>query len=170
MDDHGRHWAAGFQRGCIGACGVPALLGYRRWCKVGEGEAPRELEVELDGCRLVLLVGAVGCEDVNLGAVESPVTGVERPGVPGEGEGGFEGCFGEVPFGEGADVVWRSCGEDEDGRGKVEDVVDGGDELERGGDLRGDLGRAAEDVGIVLVEATHSGEAAEGARSLVPVV
>jgi len=118
----------------------------------------------------VLFAVGVREDDIDLRPVEGAVARVERPCLATAVEGMRQLRFGAIPFVDGADVVvlW-SRRQDELVRPQLERIVDHGDELERSRNLLGDLARSAEDVPVVLMEASDAGEAAQGAGDLVAV-
>lgn len=172
VDDDGRYESGSRFRGVVGAtenAGTLRLEGRRRR-HVFQLEELRQLEVELDGGGLVFFAVRVREDDIDLRAVEGTVAGIERPRLAGAVERVRQLCFGAVPLVDGADVVvLRSRRHDELVRPQFERIVDHGDELERSGNLLGDLARAAENVPVVLVEASYSRQAAQGAGDLVAV-
>lgn len=172
VDDDGRYESGSRFRGVVSATedtSTDSLKGRRRR-HVFQLEELRQLEVELDGGGLVFFPVRVGEYDIDLRPVEGAVARIERPRLAAAVEGMRQLCFSAVPFGDGADVVVRrSRRQDELVRSQFERIVDHGDELEGSGNLLGDLAPAAEDVPVVLVEAAHSRQAAQGARDLVAV-
>ncbi len=172
VDDDGRYESGSRFRGVVGAtenAGTLRLEGWRRG-HVFQLEELRQLEVELDGGGLVFFAVRVREDDVYLRPVKGAIAGIERPRLAAAVERVRQLCFGAVPFGDGADVVvLRSRRQDKLVRPQLERIVDHGDELKRSGNLLGDLARAAENMPVVLVEASHSCQAAQGAGYLVAV-
>mmetsp|Transcript_5067 Transcript_5067/g.9371 ORF Transcript_5067/g.9371 Transcript_5067/m.9371 type:complete len:558 (-) Transcript_5067:471-2144(-) len=135
---------------------------------VGEVESDGQLEIELHGGALELAAQGVVDSDVDFGPVEGAIPGIERPGPSGALEGVFQGRFGPVPELEFAQIAFGAGGQ---GHGvfETEDVVHLAEQLEEAGDLLHDLVGAAEDVGVVLLEATDASESLESAAELVAV-
>ena len=133
-----------------------------------EVEADGLLEVNLDGSALVLAVESIVDLHIDLGAVESTVAVVESPGLAEGVEGVLESILRDVP------LLFRA----ESVRGprrklklelEAKDAVDVVEEIENGENFRLDLFEGAEDVGVVLLEATNANETAESAGDLVSV-
>eukprot|EP00760_Papus_ankaliazontas_P030251 PhM_4_TR468/c1_g1_i2/m.80221 len=186
-------------------------LALHRLRDVREVEAEGQLEVELNRAALVLAVERVHDRDVDLGAVEGTVAGVEVPhalegraerlvsdealdllagvhrAVVDEVVGGLVDGVGElrrdaaeliqsrqqlrlghVPQGNVANVVLGARGQRQ-GEGEAEDVVDVLQERQGAADLGVHLLGRAEDVRVVLLEATHADQTGEGAADLVAV-
>ena len=106
--------------------------------------------------------------DVNLGAVEGTITMVVGPWLAKVVKSSLEGFFGLVPlFLSSETVLWA--------RRKLQlvleakETVDVLKEVKRLLNLAGELLLGAENVSIVLLEATNSDQTIEGARDLVSV-
>lgn len=163
-----------------------------------EVEALGELEVELDGRALERAAEGVPNLDVDLGAVERAVARVQFPlarvelvqrlrqlleeegwrsamyvhvreGIKEDEEKETKTyCLGLVPGLDVPKVVLRAGGKLE-GELEAEEAIDVLHEIEERRDLLLDLRGHAEDVRVVLHEATDAREAGECARRLVPV-
>jgi len=137
-----------------------------------EVELLRKLEVELDGGALELTLESVRDGDVDLGTVEGTVTRVELPlGTATSNE--LIKSLGKLSLGliPGSNIAKMTLGT---GRklhleGETELAIDSAEEIEETKNLRLDLVLSTEDVGVVLLEATDSGETGESTRSLVTV-
>mmetsp|Transcript_14766 Transcript_14766/g.40378 ORF Transcript_14766/g.40378 Transcript_14766/m.40378 type:complete len:603 (-) Transcript_14766:35-1843(-) len=140
--------------------------------RVLEPEPDRQLEVELDGGALVLAAEGVVDVEVDLGAVEGAVLGVELPVLARRLLVGVE-RRGELPLRlvprlELAHVLLGPGGEEHVVL-EAELAVDEVDEAQHVLDLLLDVLLLAEDVRVVLLEPAHAGEAGEGAAELVAV-
>mmetsp|Transcript_19999 Transcript_19999/g.47643 ORF Transcript_19999/g.47643 Transcript_19999/m.47643 type:complete len:307 (+) Transcript_19999:625-1545(+) len=151
----------------LGLAAVVFLVGACRG-HVLEAKPDGQLEVELDGGALMLATQRIEHVDVDLGSVEGAVLGVQLPLLAVAVERGLELSLGLVPHGNLADVLLRPGGEEHFVL-EAELAVDKVDELEHVLDLLLDVVRLAEDVRVVLLEAAHAGESAEGAAELVAV-
>ena len=137
---------------------------------VAQVEADGELEVQLDGGGLVDTAKAVQHLDIDLGAVEGSVAGVDLP-VTGADElvqRLAEVLLGLVPQLDVSHGLLGASGQLQL-EGHTEDAVDVAHEVQHTADLLLDLVGTAEDVGVILLEATHTGETVESARKLVTV-
>eukprot|EP00053_Salpingoeca_punica_P013384 m.120929 g.120929 ORF g.120929 m.120929 type:complete len:748 (-) comp16189_c0_seq1:23-2266(-) len=133
-----------------------------------ELETLRQLEVELNGGALVSAAKSILDLDVNLGAVEGAIARLDLPRVAKLVERILQRLLGSVPLLDVTQELLRASAEVEV-KGEVEDAVDIAQELQTGLNLALNLGRQAEDVCVVLLEAADAGEAGEGARELVAV-
>ena len=131
-------------------------------------EALGHLEVQLDGAALPGPAQGVGQVEVQLGAVEGAVAGVEDEVLAHLLDGGLEGLLRKVPDLLIAHVVLGHGGQ-LDLVGQAEGGVDLIEDLHHALDLVLHLVGGHEDVGIVLGEAPHPEQAVEGAGHLVPV-
>lgn len=140
-----------------------------------EGEVLGLLEVKLDGGALPRSVEAVQHSDINLGAVEGTITRVELPRdttilVRGSKlvKSLLKTRLGAVPCLDlTKELFWASrkleleC--------EAEDTVELAHEVEEIGNFLLDLVLATEDVGIILLESSYSGETAERTAGFVTV-
>ncbi|KAI6760208.1 hypothetical protein HG531_013409 [Fusarium graminearum] len=82
---------------------------------VSQLKSSRQVEVELHGTALVLTLQGIEQGDINLGAVESTITGVELPLSTGLLSKGLEGLLkfflGRIPGGNITNVLFGSGGE-----------------------------------------------------------
>ena len=133
---------------------------------VGEIEALRQGEIALDGGALPAPLQGVLELDVDFGPVEGPFPGADVVGQPPGLERPDEGVGGQVPLRVGADGFLRPGGQ-------LHFVVepenrhDLGHELQDPQDFAFHLLRHAQDMGIVLGELAHPGEAVQHPGTLV---
>ena len=135
---------------------------------VFEFEALGELEVELNRRALDLAAEGILDEDVDFGAVECAVLGIEFVFDAVVGEGFGECRFGLIPEGDFAHVVVGTGGEAEF-VGQIEEFVEAADEFDEAADFTFDLVGGDEEMGIVLHELADAREARECAGELVAV-
>mmetsp|Transcript_109308 Transcript_109308/g.341988 ORF Transcript_109308/g.341988 Transcript_109308/m.341988 type:complete len:309 (-) Transcript_109308:1086-2012(-) len=131
-------------------------------------EAQGIVEVELDGAALELPPHGILKPDVDLGAVEGPVALLDAPGAAGLAQGLLELRLGAGPELLAAERLLRP-GAEAERELEAEELVDVEDKLQRRRHLLPDLVLAAEDVGVVLLEAPHAREPRERAAELVAV-
>mmetsp|Transcript_36658 Transcript_36658/g.109471 ORF Transcript_36658/g.109471 Transcript_36658/m.109471 type:complete len:391 (-) Transcript_36658:844-2016(-) len=155
MQDHGPREAA-------------RQVGLRALSLVAEVEAQGQLEVELNGPALVPTAQGVLQLDVDLRAVERPVPLIDAPGLASLVQRLLQLRLSLCPE---LLASQRLLGARAEGQGELEaeELVDVKDEIQGSADLLSDLVLAAEDVGVILLETAHTGEAGEGAAELVPV-
>ncbi len=166
LDEHADEALEGAKAGAVnhdwallGAVGVGVL----------ELKALGQLEVELDGAALPGTAQAVLQVEVDLGAVEGAVAGVERV-VDAHGFQGFlEALLGGGPVLVGAHRVLGTGGQLHP-VGEAKLVVVGRNQVGDIGDLLGNLVAADEEVGVVLGEGAHAEQAVQGALELVAMV
>ena len=137
---------------------------------VAQVKADGELEVQLDGGGLVYTTKAVQHLNINLGTIERSVTRVDLPVASTDElvQGLAEVLLGLIPQLDFSHGLLGTSGQLQL-EGHTEDAVDMAHEVQHTTDLLLDLVRAAEDVGVILLEATHTGETVESARKLVTV-
>lgn len=133
-----------------------------------EVKAEGLLEVDLNGTALVLSAQRIVDLDIDLGTIEGSITVVESPGLTELDESFLEGSLSLIPLLLRAESVVRPRRQLEL-VGKAEDAINVFEEVQTGKDLLTDLFCRAEDVSIILLEATNTNETTEGARDLVTV-
>ena len=131
-------------------------------------EADGLLEVDLDGAALIWSLEGVVDLTIDLGSVERTITVIEGPGHTTGVESLLEGCLRLIPqiiasqtvLGPGRQLQLES--ESKDGVHVLEEV-------EHVLDLTGDLLGRAENVTVILLEASNSDKSAKGTRDLISV-
>ena len=118
-------------------------------------ESDRLLEVNLDGAALVLSFERIEYLHINLWAIKGSITMIIGPGHCKLFQSLPEGLFSLIPLFVGTKSVLRPSRQLKL-EGKSKDAVDVLQEVERADDLLPDLVRSAEDVRIVLLEASYA--------------
>ena len=114
-------------------------------------------EIKLNGATLVGALHGIVEFDVNFGAVEGAIAGVQFPDLAGGVQRLSQCFFGVVPQLKIPQVLLRACGQF-DRPFEAKQAVDVPDELQAVLDFLLNLVHSAENVGIVLLETTNSGE------------
>mmetsp|Transcript_26694 Transcript_26694/g.58522 ORF Transcript_26694/g.58522 Transcript_26694/m.58522 type:complete len:214 (+) Transcript_26694:648-1289(+) len=135
-----------------------------------EVEPDRELEIKLNGGTLMDAIHGIHDLDIDLGPVEGTVSGVDLPvALSGKDVHGFlQGCLGPIPesvFSEG--LLWP--GGELQFVGHAENLVGELHKVQGPQHLGGDLIVAAENVTVVLLEASHTGQTGESTGKFVSV-
>ena len=136
---------------------------------VGRPQPLRQVEVHLEGAALPVTSDRVAQDELELGAVEGPLAGIDGEVEPGGFDRRPERRLGPVPDLVRSDPPFRPVGELDVHVLEAEITVDAQDELAHPPALVGDLLRGAEDVGVVLGERAHPQEPVEGAGRLEAV-
>ena len=131
-------------------------------------EADRQLEVALNGSALVRPLQRVKDLDVDLGAVEGAISVVEFPGLAELVQCFFKGRLGCVPQFVGTQTDSRPGGKFKL-KGETEVAVDIFQEIQHAHHFVGEGLGSAEQMGVVLLETTHTGEAGQSTRDFVSV-
>lgn len=156
---------------------------------VSKFEPEREVKVQLDGTTLVLPSQSIEEGDVNLGAVKGAIAGVQsplRPKLLREGiQGSRELCLRHVPLCNIANILLGPRRELQFVR-EAKQGIDTVEEFECPFNLLLDLSQvlarrqscrqtstnlidSAKDVGIILLETSHSSKPRQGTRKLIAV-
>ena len=137
---------------------------------VGQVEANRKLEIELDGGRLVGATHRVQHLDIDLGTVEGAVTGVHLPVALADEvvQTLRQRRLRLLPQRQVAHGLLGARGQLQL-EGHAEDAVHVTHEVQHARHLLLDLVRTAEDVRVVLLEAAHTRQSVQRARDLVAV-
>jgi hypothetical protein len=131
-------------------------------------ETDGELEIKLHSTTLMRSLQGIEHLDINLGSIESTITWVLLPGLSELVEGLSESSLSLVPHGIVSKLVsWT--GREFQLKLESEDTVNVIKEVKHSQDLLHDLLRCAEDVSIILLETSHTGETREGTSDLVTV-
>ena len=120
-----------------------------------------KLEVELHSAALVGAFQSIKHFNINLGAVEGAISVVELPGATKVIKSLFKGSFSLVPLLIVTETDFRTGGKLHL-EGKAKDSVNVVQKVKNTGDFRAHLVRTAEQMSVILLEATHTSQAGEG--------
>ena len=134
-----------------------------------EGEALRQIEIELDRGALPHPADGILDLEVDLGAVEGTAALIHLVGPPLAIEGFDQALGGELPHRVVADRFLGTRGEVDLVAAEIEGGEDLLGEIEDRQDFTCDLLRQAEHVGVVLGEAAHPHQPVHHAGPLVPI-
>ena len=133
-----------------------------------EVESDGQLEIKLDGSTLVTSVEGISEFDIDLGTVKGSITRVQLPSATELIETAGKGTLGIVPDLDVSEVLLGTGGELQV-EGVAKDTIHVLQEVETPTNLILNLRGTAEDVSIILLETTDTGESSEGTRELVAV-
>jgi len=142
----------------VGSVGLLDLGGV--FALVLKVEPDGKLEIQLHGSALVRSLKRIVDLDVNLRSVKSTITGVELPWHAKSVESIFQGLLSLVPKVVTSESLLGSGGEFKL-KLELEDAVDVPQEVEAAHNFSHELLRGAEQMRVILTEATHSGQAGE---------
>ena len=128
----------------------------------------RQLAVQLDGAALPGAAQGIGQMEVQLGAIEGAVAGVDGVFLADAGDGVGKRGGGDVPILDGADVILRHGGQLYL-IGQTEERIDLVKELRDADDLVLDLLGSEEDMRVVLSEAADAEHTVQRTGELVAV-
>src|SRR6516162_3923200 len=143
---------------------APAIL-----ADIDGPEPSRHIEIELDRAALPLAAERVAKVELEFRPVKRALSGVERIGEAGRLDRRFQIMLGPVPDRIAADPYGRPVSEFDLDILEAEVSVDRQQQLAAGDRFSGDLVFRAEDMCVVLDEATDPHQPMQRARRLVPV-